>query len=115
MIEHKSIVDQIEVSTSGGVGVRIALQLVEDGKVLSSKWHRVMIPSEISAAEQMAFVNEHLAMMGEAKISNADIQRVGLFHKLASDLPSENAPAKSIDETVEEIKEAKASRKVKAT
>lgn len=114
MIERKSIVDAIEAPITGGVGVRIALQLVENGVVLSSKWHRTMIPAEISPAEQLAYVNDHLAQMGEAAISGADIQRVGLFHKLAVDLPSENAPAKTIDETVSEITAAKDSRKVKA-
>lgn len=115
MIERKSIVDQIDIPITGGIGVRIALQLVENGVVLSSKWHRTMIPDEISPAEQLAYVNEHLTQMGETKISNADIQRVGLFHKLASDLPSDNAPVKSIDDTVAEIKESKASIVVDAS
>ncbi len=115
MIERKSIVDQIEAPITGGVGVRIALQLVEDGVVLSSKWHRTMIPAGVTPAEQLAYVNAHLAEMGEAAISSADIQRVGLFHKLATDLPSEHAPVKTIDETVAEIKDAKASTVVDAS
>lgn len=113
MIERKSVVEQVEVPLSGGVGVRIALLLVEDGKVLSSKWHRAMIPAEISPAEQLAYVNDHLAHMGEAQLTSADIQRVGLFHKLATDLPSEYAAPKTLDESVAELKEAKESVKVK--
>jgi hypothetical protein len=114
MIERKSIVDQIEAPISGGVGIRVALQLVENGVVLSSKWHRTMIPADISPAEQLSYVNDHLEQMGEAKLSTADIQRVGLFHKLSVDLPSDHAPVKTIDETVAEIQVAKASTKVKA-
>lgn len=114
MIERKSMVDQIEVPVTGGVAVRIAILLIEDGKVLSSKWHRTMIPPDISAAEQLAYVNAHLAQMGEVAISSEDIQRVGLFHKLACDLPSEHAPVKTIDESVRGINAAKDSRKVDA-
>lgn len=112
MITRRSIVEQIEILTSGGVGVRMALQLLEDGKVVASKWHRTMIPVGVSPAEQLAFVNDHLGRLGEAVISSADIQRVGLFHKLACDLPSEYMMSKSIDETVAEIKAAKASTEV---
>jgi hypothetical protein len=115
MIQRKSIINQIEVPTHGGVAVRIALQIVDGDTVISSKWHRTLIPVGISPAEQLAFVNEHLAMMGEAPISSADIQRVGLFHKLATDLPSEHAPAKTIDDTVAEINAATVSRVVDAT
>jgi hypothetical protein len=115
MIERKSIVDQIEIPSGGGVQVRIALMLVEDGKVLSSKWHRTLIPAEISAAEQLAYVNGHLSFMGEAQLSSMDMQRVGLFHKLAGDMPSENAPVKTIDETVAALKDAKASVVVEGT
>lgn len=111
-ITRRSIVEQIEVPSAGGVQVRIALQLVEDGVVLNSKWHRTYIPVGISPAEQMAYVNEGLASMGEAAISSADIQRVGLFHKLSCDLPSESAPVKTIDETVADIAVAKATRTV---
>lgn len=114
MIERKSIVDQIEIPLGGGVQVRIALQLVENGKVLSSKWHRTMIPAEISPAEQLSYVNDHLTEMGEAVLGSMDMQRVGLFHKLSCDMPSENAPAKGIDDKVAELKEAQASTKVSA-
>jgi hypothetical protein len=114
-IERKSIIDQIEIPSAGGVQVRISLQLVEDGKVLSSKWHRTIIPTEISPAEQLAYVNQHLAVMGEATISSADILRVGMFHKLAADIPSEYAPVLVLEEVVENIKQAKASRVVTPT
>jgi hypothetical protein len=111
-IERRSIVAQIEIPCVGGVQVLIHLQMVEDGSVISHKNHRTFIPVDISPAEQMAHVNGHLSEMGEAQISSADIQRVGMFHKLAADLPSEFAPAPVLDEVVENIKRAKASRKV---
>lgn len=115
MIERKSIVDQIEVPITGGVMVRLALQLVEDGVVLSSKFHRTIVPADISPAEQMTYVNEHLTKMGEAPVSSDEVQRIGMFHKLAVQLPSPNAPEKTIEEAVAEIKVAEASREVKPT
>lgn len=114
-IERKTIVNQIEIDVSGNVGVRLSLQLIENGEVLSSKWHRTMIPTSVSPAEQLAYVNGHLAQMGEALLTTADIQRVGMFHRLSVEMPSENAPAKSLDEAVAEIKEAKESTKVDAS
>lgn len=114
-IERKTIVDTIEIAVNGAVGVRLALMLVEGDVVLSSKWHRTMIPQEISPAEQLAYVNDHLLQMGEAQLTSTDIQRVGLFHKLAGSMPSEYSAPKTIDETVAEIQEAKASIKVDAS
>lgn len=111
-IERRTIVAQIEVPHHGGLQVLIHLQMVENGSVLSTKNHRTYIPADISAAEQMAHVNAHLAQMGESAISSMDIQRVGMFHKLAVDLPSEYAPVPVLDEITEGIKRAKASRKV---
>lgn len=114
MIERRTIVAQMEVPYQGGLQVLFHLQLVEDGKLISHKNHRTYIPADISAAEQCAHVNAHLAQMGEGQISSMDIQRVGMFHKLAVDLPSEYAPVQTIDEVTEGIKRAKASRKVNA-
>lgn len=114
MLSRKSIVDQIEVPTTGGIQVRIALQIIDGDVVIGQKWHRTYIPADISAQEQMSYVNAHLTEMGEATISTSDIQRVGLFHKLATDLPSDNSKAKTIDESVAEIKEARASTVVDA-
>lgn len=114
MIERKSIVDQIEVPVEGGIAIRMALLLVEDGKVISRKWHRTLIPADVSPAEQMAYINDHLTSMGEAVITSDDIQRVGMFHRLSTELPSQNAMAKTIDESVAEIKQAKASTVVDA-
>lgn len=114
-IERKTIVNQIEVGVDGGVGVRLELRLVEGDTVLSSKWHRTIIPQDISPAEQLSYVNDHLTQMGEATITTGDIQRVGLFHKLAGDMPSPNAVELTVDETVAQIKEAQASTVVDPT
>lgn len=113
-IERRTIIKHIEVPISGGVGVLIELQLVEGGVVLSAKNHRTIIPADMSPAEQMAYVNDHLRASGESPISSADIQRLGMFHRLSTELPSENAPNTGIEEKVAEIKEAKESTKVVA-
>lgn len=112
-IEKRTIVAQIEIPVWGGTQVLIHLQLVENGKILSYKNHRTYIPADISPAEQMAHVNDHLTQMGEAKVTSSEIQRIGMFHKLAVDIPSEYAPVLSVEDMVEAIQRGKKSREVK--
>jgi hypothetical protein len=89
-IERKSIVDQIEIVRDGGVQVRFALLIVEDGKELSSAWHRTFIGAGDSPALQVAEVNKHLKQMGHAEVSNEDMLRVVAFHQLSVEKPSLN-------------------------
>lgn len=82
-IERRTVVSQIEITSDNTVQIRMALQLVDGGEVISSRWHRTSIPTGVLAADQMAVVNEHLASMGEAPVSGSDIARVEAFHVLA--------------------------------
>jgi hypothetical protein len=51
-LEKQTIVDQIEVTKSGAVQVRMVTGIVEDGKVLSSSLHRhVVAPGDDYSAE----------------------------------------------------------------
>lgn len=43
MIERQTIIDQIEVTRDCHVQIRFGLLVVEDGKEISSKWHRTAI------------------------------------------------------------------------
>lgn len=80
-IEQKSVLNLVEVLMENpGVGVRIALKIIKDGSEISSKWHRTFIPLDFPPALQMAAVNEHLASMGEAPVSDADIAKVVAMH-----------------------------------
>lgn len=87
MLEHKSVVNQIEV-TGQMIQVRIALQIVNGADVIDSKWHRTAFPiaQPNAARQQMEEVNRHLAEMGKAPVSEGDIVRVEAIHNAAMNL-----------------------------
>jgi hypothetical protein len=66
---------------NGGTQVRLALLLVEGDTAISSRYHRTSIPAGLAAELQMAEVNSHLESMGEALVSDEDIQRIATFHE----------------------------------
>lgn len=77
MIEKKTILDQIEVTRPGDVQFRLALVLLEDGKEISSQWHRSVIPAEGGNADlQIAAVNAHLSAMGWPSIEASGRARI---------------------------------------
>lgn len=76
MIVKQTVVDQIEIPRNGTIQIRLALELVEDGNKLSSKWHRTVVTPGHDIAAQLAAVNKHLAQMGEAAVSDVEIGRV---------------------------------------
>lgn len=78
MITRNTVIDQIELRQED-VGVRLALQLVEDGEVISQKYHRLSIPYGVASDEIEAYfasVNDHLQSMKEAPISADDMARI---------------------------------------
>ena len=78
MISKNTVVDQIEVIRNGIIQVRIALEFVENGVVLSSRWHRTAIEVGGDVDAQMAAVNAHITSepMNEQPVSAADIARI---------------------------------------
>lgn len=76
MISKQTIVDQIEIRRDGTMQVRFAVQVVEDGNVLSSDWHRTAFDPSTDVDQQMAAVNAHLESMGRAAVEDAEIDRV---------------------------------------
>jgi len=88
MLERKSMVEQIELPSSGGVQVKIALMIVEGDKVLSSSWHRTLVTHGGNAVTQMSYVQAHLSEMGEALLSQEDVARVVAAHAFAVQNPS---------------------------
>lgn len=67
-ITQHTIVDQIEIRRDGTVQIRLAKQLVRDGKVLSSGWHRAAWEPGADFDAGCEAVNSHLAAMGEAPV-----------------------------------------------
>lgn len=60
-MEKRTILDQIEISHDGTIGLRFAKQIIDDdGSVISSGWHRVPLPIGTDIEAQMAAVNEQL-------------------------------------------------------
>lgn len=75
-LQKVSIIDQIEILSTGDVQVRIRLMVVDGTEVVASKWHRTVVPTDVDPVMQMAAVNEHLVAMGEAPLAAEDIGRL---------------------------------------
>ena len=75
-IVKQTVVDQIEITRNGTMQIRIGLELVEDGAVLSNKWHRTMVDPGGDVTAQIAAVNAYLLAMGEQEVSAADIAKI---------------------------------------
>lgn len=76
MIEKKTVLDQIEITSSGAIQIRIGLLLVEDGNVIDTKWHRSAIEPGGDIDAQMSAVNAHLEQMGKLPVGAEDIARI---------------------------------------
>ena len=81
MITRKTMIDQIELRQED-IGVRLALQLVEDDEIVSQKYHRLSIPYGVTSDEIEAYfasVNEHLQSMKENPMSADDMVRIASY------------------------------------
>lgn len=76
MIEKKTVVDQIEITSGRVVQIRLRLILLEDGKEIDSKWHRTAIVPGASAEIQMKAANVHLQEMGKEPVDPASIDYI---------------------------------------
>ena len=76
MIEKRTAISQIEVTEPGHLQIRFSKQVVEDGKVLMSEYHRTSVECGGDVAAQMKAVNAHLASMGCAEVSQACCDRI---------------------------------------
>lgn len=83
MIDKKTTVDQIEITRSGTIQVRLALELIENGEVLSHKLHRTLIAPGSDVAAQMAAVNVHLVQMNMNTVSDADVGQISALATVA--------------------------------
>jgi hypothetical protein len=79
MIEKKTIVDQIEVTRSGHVQVRLALLLVEDGVEISSRWHRVVVEPGGDVDAAIAAVNADITKRETLKAPPVETDKVPLL------------------------------------
>jgi hypothetical protein len=77
-VKRQTVVDQIEITRDGTIGVRCAKEIIDDdGTVLTSQWHRTVLPPGTDIDAQMALVNQHLTGgLKEAAVSASDIARI---------------------------------------
>lgn len=80
-LEKQMVVDKVEVVESGIVQVRTATRIVEDGKVISSSFHRhVVVPGQDYSAEdarvQAICAATHTAEVISAYQAMLEAQRV---------------------------------------
>ena len=75
-LEKRTSVNQIEITESGTIQVRIAKRVVDGDQVFSSEWHRTVFDPITDIDAQMAAVNAHLAQMGWPEVPAADTQKI---------------------------------------
>ncbi len=75
-IVKETVVDQIEATVSRVIQIRFKKQVVEDGIVLASEYHRTTLEPGTPLNSQLAQVNIHLAAMGWPAVAAADAERV---------------------------------------
>lgn len=63
MIERKVILDQIEITRSGHVQVRMLKAVVDNGKIVASEYHRTVVEPGADPDARLAAVNASLATM----------------------------------------------------
>lgn len=96
MIEKMTLVDQIELQRTGDVGVRLVLLIVEDGTILSQKYHRVVVPAGGSVPEMMDAININLTAMGEQPVQAVDLARINAAANADAAQPGRKAAAKAL-------------------
>ena len=75
-LEKRTVISQIEVTEPGHLQIRFCKQIVEDGKVLMSEYHRTSVECGGDVVAQMTAVNTHLIQMNCEPVSASDIDRI---------------------------------------
>lgn len=76
-MEHRTVLDQTEITRDGTVQVRLALEIVDDdGTVLAKSYHRTSMPPGHDINGQMDAVNAHLVQMGKKPVSTKEVARL---------------------------------------
>lgn len=83
MIQKKTIVDQIEITSHGVVQVRLALLVVEGENIIAKDYHRTVIEPGISPDDQFALVNQHLVSMNKEPVSDSEMIAVRAHAQVA--------------------------------
>jgi hypothetical protein len=85
MIEKKTVLNQIEIRSTGEIGLQFGLVLLDDGAEIARDWHRTVIEPGINPRAQIAAVNAHFqagirkaggSVIKPNPIDEADIARI---------------------------------------
>lgn len=82
-LEKRTVLDRIEVVSTGHVFVKLLKQVVDGSEILQSEPHRSGFDPLMAVSYQVALINEHLAQMGWPPIDKADIAAVSSHAKVA--------------------------------
>lgn len=74
MIVRTTVIDQIEKSRDGNVGVRIALMIIDEGVELAKRWHRVVMRPQDDTASLVQEINSNLIELGESPLTSGDVE-----------------------------------------
>lgn len=74
----RTILDQIEITSDNVVQIRLAKQVIDEGEVIASQWHRTAFMPHQDIDAQIAVVNQHLASMSPTypALSESDVKRL---------------------------------------
>jgi hypothetical protein len=75
-IEKRTAFSQLTIQPDGVLQLRFDKQIVEDGNVLSSSFHRTVVEPGGDLEAQIALVNEHLKEMGCAPVGPEVVDRI---------------------------------------
>ena len=82
MIEKKTVIDQIEITDSGHIGVRFGLLILEDGVEISRNWHRTMIEPGVDPVAVIDLINADITKRPELKAMPVDTAKVPLLKQV---------------------------------
>jgi hypothetical protein len=75
-LKRRTVVDQIEITRTGTVQVRLAKTIMDGEAVVASTFHRCTFEPGANVEEGIAAVNAHLAQLGEANLDGSEIERI---------------------------------------
>jgi hypothetical protein len=76
MLTERTVVSKMEITESAAIQLRIEMQVVKDGRVISAEYHRTIIEPGVDAADQIAAVNRNLKRMGYEPLADHEVERV---------------------------------------
>jgi hypothetical protein len=81
----RTVLDQIEITSENAVQIRLAKQVVYEGEVIASQWHRMAFMPHQNIESGMAAVSQDLASRVPAypAVRAKDIEKIKAFAALA--------------------------------